>query len=406
MAEFVETASVDFKIEKAKISSETESGRKLTEKLEKSKIDFDLQKTGMEEMPEIFLLNKNNFQGEKCVRIYRGIGLPETVLTQIPYLARTEESKFAIKGDEETVIKIDDLAENPTYEKLIDCINVNLKQNSRDEIRFRDNLKKIEENILKGEGDTNVARELKFNTFGHLGGIVAESGISPYLSASFDVKESLDYTKKGGVLMVIDIPISKLSFINTETHGELFINGKLDNKYIRAVIPKVKEISDESKDILDKIESIIDGISGNIYKKEELSMVVSEHFNKMVEKEKEQNKVDIELIKNKRAGKLIESFSYWIPNLKELIADNQDTYLDFYTGTKSTIYDFFKNELEKIGENLDDFEYKEETFNKKVEKYSRNKVDDDMLHSLRSLVSKRKEYYEDLAERRKKVVRS
>jgi hypothetical protein len=298
---------------------------------------------------------------------------------------------------------VEDLAENPSYEKLADYMQtVAQKQNSRDRERFENDFKKIEDSMLKDGDKTDIARELKYNTFGHTGGLTAESGISPYLSASLDSKEAMGFISNGGALMVIDIPISKLNFLTREANGEIFIKGALESRYIKAIIPKTKEIySQERESVLNQVKSKIDSVEGNVYRGEELTTVVGDYAGQIIGKEREQNVIDLQKIKNKRAQKLIQSFSNRIPGLNELVIIDVDSNVDLYTKVKLTIYDHLKSELGGIGENLDEFEYKQATFNSGAEKYDRDKVTDDMLNSLRSLVNGKKEHYEYIMDRRR-----
>lgn len=349
-----------------------------------------------------FLLNQIEEEvNEKRVRIYRGVGQLETIFKQVPYGIRKSDGSI-FSGPKSLEIKevVEEMATQPTYENLTKYIKL-ASENGGDSKKLNEKLLEIENDVLRPGVNYGFTESLQFETFKHSGGLMMESGISPYLSASFDLKEALGFTKKGGVVMVIDIPISKLNFYGKDTDGELFINGTLDSKYIRALIPKAEDIDDENEqEVLEKINQSVENIPGNVFLKNELPKVVSDDSSQREELIKKNDEISLKQIQNKRAKDLMQLYGYRIPEIENLIAESQED-VDPYSKTMRAIFDAYKSRLEKIGLNLDSYDYQSGTFlNPKSEGYIRDRVSEKMLKKLGDIVNREQDNYDLMEERR------
>lgn len=411
-SEVAEKAKLEFEIkypqeaEKYK-QTETEQPQYEAEKTSSSRLTEDFVQAGIEfktikienggEFFEAIILQKQEIPVEKMVRIYRGINhLDGSVLEQIPYAMRTEHGTGKPMVLEQVRQEVDALAKNPTYENLLAYVDKVRQNLSPDEARrMDDDLIRIENGILEGHSTRN---ELIFKQIEHGGGW-GDSGITPYISASFDPYEAAGYGNEG--LMVIDVPLSEIEDFGTDS-SEVNVKGALDKKYITAILPRKRG---EAKDDQEKINQQIYQALQKVYESTEVPLFGDEemHFEREkkiaeeIESDKEQQKKDVEKVRQVRVEKLAKVFPEMKISFQDAQEKSAELEIDPYTKVKRDIFDQYKTRLEKIGRNgksIDDYEFLE-SGSGGTKKFDREKASDLMLIKLRELTLRLEEQGEE-----------
>lgn len=336
---------------------------------------------------EAVILLRKEIPTEKMVRVYRGVNeIGSSVLTQVPYAMRAEDET----GRGTTILEdikqeVESLADRPTYEHLLAYVDKIRPHLSERELRWLESdLRKIEDGVLEGH---SLRTELIYNQIGHNGG-VADSGLSPYLSASYNPKEALGYTRGDGALLVIDVPISKIEDFGSDS-SETNIKGALKPEYITAVIPRNgKDIGDQ--DIAQAIAGISETMDISVYDTAEDQKARGEQIATNKEKDKQQWQADAEAIRQKRTATLATQFPELDLDIQVLQKTASETGTDVYTETRRRIFDYYAERFSKIGRggrNIGEYEYESDISYGTRKSYDRDNITDEMLYKLREHVS-------------------
>lgn len=335
------------------------------------------------EFSEAIIIDKKKVSPEKVVRLYRGINhLDESVLNQAPYAMRTEERTGKPTILESVRQEVVTLAENPTYKNLVAYIDKVLPYLSPDEVlRLEKALARIEAGIL---GGYSTRKGLIMRQIEHGGGW-GESGISPYVSASFDPYEAAEYGRKG--LIILDVPLSKIEDFGAEA-TEVNIKGALDKEYITAILLRSRAGEKEliKEELYQALQKVNQNAPANLYGDEELRTERERKLTEETELDKEQLEKDAEAVRRKRVAELTRRF----PEVKLDLQSSPEQGTDIYTKAKNAIFDFYKARLEKIGRNgrnIEDYEYRESDYSE-PKKFDRTNADGIMLLALKALVER------------------
>ena len=374
------------------------STTKLVEILQQAGIESNVIKIDNGgQFPEAIILTKQEIPTEKMVRIYRGINrLDNSVLNHVPYAMRTENETGQPTTLEDVKQEVTDLAQNPTYENLVayvDKVQQNLSPKER--LRMDADLTRIEDGILEGN---STRKELIFKQIEHGGGSWAESGISPYISASSNPSEAAGYGDEG--LMVIDVPLSEIEDFGVN-NTEINLKGALDNKYITAILPRKRnEAGDNKKDTKQQLhralQKVNESVTMPLYTDTETHSEREKKFATDTESDKEQQKKDVEKVQQRRIEKLAKTH----PELKINVWDEQKKSkkrgVDIYTKVKQDIFDYYKNRMAKIGRSgrdIETYDFSESAYGGRKE-FNREKTSDIMLTKLRELTLRLEEQEE------------
>ncbi len=340
------------------------------------------------EFSEAIIFGKKEVPDEKLVRLYRGVShLDSSVLEQIPYAMRTEKGTGKPAILENVRQEVEALAKNPTYENLIaytDKVRSNLTP--EEARRLHEDLKRIEDGILDGY---STRKELIMRQIEHSGGW-GESGISPYISCSFDPHEAAGYGREG--LIIMDVPLSQIEDFRADA-TETNIKGALDKKYITAILLRKREGDKEKEQVNQELyralQKVYENTSAVLYEGEELRAEREKIQTEQAEGDKEQWKKDVEKVRQKRVNNLTRRF----PEVKLNLQNAAEQGVDIYTKAKRDIFDFYKTRLEKIGRkgrNIEDYEYQESDYGER-KKFDREKINEIMLLRLKILVDQLEE---------------
>jgi hypothetical protein len=385
-------------VSKSNYETEKTSTGKLTEVFKQAGVEsrtIKIENGG--EFSEAIILKKQEIPTEKMARIYRGINhLDSSVLEQIPYAMRTENGTGKPMALDNVRQEVDNLAKNPTYENLLayaDKVRQNL---SPDEVRRMDeDLSRIENGILEGY---STRKELIFKQIEHGGGW-GESGITPYVSASFDPYEAAGYGNEG--LIVIDVPLSELEDFRADG-SEVNIKGALDKKYITAILPRKRGEAKDDKEKINQqvyqaLQKVYESAEIPLYGDEEMRSEREKKITEDTESDKEQQKKDAERVRQKRVEKLAKVFPEMKINFQDAKEKSVELETDPYTKVKRDIFDQYKTRLEKIGRNgrnIEDYEFSESEYGER-KKFDREKTSDIMLVKLRELTLRLEEKEEE-----------
>lgn len=344
---------------------------------------------------EAIILPKKEMPTEKMVRVYRGVNqLDASLLQQIPYAMRADsEDSFGSVVLDSVRQEVDTLATEPTYEHLLAYVNKAKPQlNENQQKRLDRDLAKMEDGILKGY---SVRTEIIYDQIGHNGG-TADSGISPYLSASYSPGEALGYTRPDGALLVIDVPISQIEDFGkdgTETN----IKGALDSRYITAIIPRNgMDLRDQASEqaIATALQTVTESSQVPVYDTNEAQSVRGNQIATNQEKDKQQWQIDAEAVRQKRTTNLFSQFSEIGLNSQAVQQAPTESGTDIYTKTKTDIFDYYADRLSKLGRggrNAADYEYVSEAEYGARKKFDRANVTDEMLLQLRTFVQRQEQ---------------
>lgn len=405
--EYAEKAKEEPKQDKPKTqenwpSSESQKPAPKIESRPTGKLSEVFEKAGLEsrivkienggEFSEAIIFDKKEASPEKMARLYRGINhLDGSVLEQIPYAMRTENGTGKPTTLESVRQEVDTLAKNPTYENLLAYTDKVRQHLSPDEARrFDEDFARIEDGILDGN---STRKELIFKQIEHGGGW-GESGISPYISTSFDPYEAAGYGNEG--LIIMDVPLSQIEDFRADA-TEANIKGALDKKYITAILPRKREGTKEkeelNQEIYQALQKVYESAPANLFGDEELRTERERKLTEETESDKEQWKKDVEAVRQKRVAKLTRRF----PEVRLDLQSSLEQGVDIYTKVKRDIFDFYKSRLEKIGRNgrnIEDYEYQEKEYGEQ-KKFDREKANDIMLLKLKALVERLEEKEEE-----------
>ena len=375
--------------EKMKNEADHSLGEKISNLLREEGVESRVQSiVGEGEFSEAIFFDKEELPAEKLVRLYRGVGhLDASVLEQIPYAMRTESGTSTPKTLDHVRQEVDSLAHDPTYQNLLTYADKVRSYLKPEEVRRLDeDIKRIEDGILEGY---STRKELVMKQIEHNGGY-GDSGISPYVSASYNPYEAAGYGQKG--LMIIDVPLSEIEDFGPNS-TEVNIKGALNKKYITAILPRSagakKEREQINEDLYNALQVVFDGAPVGLYENENLKEEREKRAAEKSELDREQWEKDVAIVRQKRVAKLKKIF----PEVK---FDNQSTSgeeLDIYTKAKRDIFDFFKSRLEKPGRNrrnIEDYKYQEKEYGE-IKRFNREKVDELMLQKLKILVERLEE---------------
>jgi len=397
------------KIEEKITANEIPKSRQETEKpkeVNAHKLSEVFEKAGVEsrvvkienggEFSEIIILDKKEIPTEKMARLYRGINhLDSSVLEQIPYAMRTENGSGKPTTLESVRQEVDTLAKNPTYENLLayaDKVRSNL---STEEVRrMDDDLARMENGILEGN---STRKELIYKQIEHGGGW-GDSGITPYISASFSPYEAAGYGNEG--LVVIDIPLSEIEDFRADG-TEVNIKGALDKKYITAILPRKREGTKEKEqldqEIYRALEKVYESTDVPLFDNQEMLSQREQKLLQEAELDKEQWEKDVELVRQKRVAKLAKKFPEVKIDSRSSEQNSLEQSVDSYTKVKQDIFDQYKTRLEKIGRNgrdIEDYDFSESEYGER-KKFDRAKTSDVMLIKLRELTLRLEEKEEE-----------
>lgn len=332
----------------------------------------------------VLIPRKVNRPQEPTVRIYRGINnLDDQSLKAVPYAMRSSNEQTNTRTLETIRHEVELLANEPTYEHLLDYVQKAAPLLAAPErVRLQQELAKIEQQILSGVA---LRRALIHEQTLHLG-TVADSGVSPYVSASFSLDEARSYVRDRGALVIMDIPLSFIEDFN-HTSSETNIKGALDKKFITAVIPGTKEDLQDTaalKRSLDAIEAATQVVPLNATSEAALR---NEQLQSTQQNDEKQLTIDIAAVQQKRALGLAKSFSELNLDLANLKAQAASNGTDIYTATKRAIFDHYATAFTALGRahsDVAEYEYTDTTGAKR--NFDNSQITDHMLKALRNFV--------------------
>ncbi|PIU03984.1 hypothetical protein COT44_00475 [Candidatus Shapirobacteria bacterium CG08_land_8_20_14_0_20_39_18] len=324
--------------------------------------------------------------GEKMVRVFRGvIQLDKSITNQTAYAARSQDYSGAdLKIIEEVKPEVELLADQPSYESLVQYANkIRPYLTEKEQERLDRDLRETEDNILEG---STLRTELVYHQILHLG-VVADSGITPYLSASYDFTTAWEYTREGGGLLVIDLPVSRLVDFGPN-QSEVNIKGYIKPGEITAIVPRVKGNTNYTE-IGNVLSLVTRETNVPLYELSEALIIRGQQYQKDQEWDKRQHSLDVEAIRKQRTEALREQFSEVDLNPVHTQALAVEKKTDIYQVSKELIYDFYAKRFGEIGgrnRKIEDYDYGLGDQNYFREKFDRDKITDEMLVKLREQV--------------------
>jgi hypothetical protein len=295
---------------------------------------------------------------EKTVRVYRGINeIDKNIFSQTCYALRGIDLESE-KG-KEVKKAVEKLLEETTYENFLKYKELAYPLLDDFGKKYLDDFdKQSQKYILDG---SSFAHFLHWETFNH-NGTISMFLPSPYLSVSHSIYESCGYIRGGGVVLILDIPISNLHS-NTGS-SENTVDLEIKPEYIKGfMIKRVKTLGDY-KNFREEDEVKKKSISN-------LSLKVNMNKNsdnftedeERAEKQKRQREIETRneslkardkiFLEEKLKKELLLSFKDFFQNIKLNALENVT-----YKECLQHVYDFYQNLLSKIGRNginLNDF---------------------------------------------------
>jgi len=333
------------------------------------------------ELPQVVILEKEKPPEGKLIRLYRGVSrIDESILEQVPYAMRSEKIGGRPEILENLKPEVEALAKNPTYENLINYFNKVLPYLTPEEVhRFEEDLREIEEGILRGK---SLRKELIWQQIKHGGGW-GESGITPYISASYNASEAIEYGRGG--LVIIDIPLSKIEDFSPDDSDECNIIGSLEKKYITAIIIRnFQPAADEEilrKELNLALKKVKESVPVDLYEDEELKRERERKFKDKEELDKKQWEIDVEKVRQNRVKRLREMFP-----AVNIDLENIPEGVDIYTKAKRDIFDFYEARLKALGRQIEDYSFTESEYYGTPKEFDREKITETMLLKLRAIV--------------------
>lgn len=345
----------------------------------------------------IVVLQNKTPSSEPLVRVYRGVQKTNAGLVQhIPYAMRSEDGRGGAAIIKEAKEAVDQLAKEPSYQNFLEYIRVMQPHwNQHEQARMATKIRALEDGVLSG---FSLVDELFHAQIQHNGGNMT-GGISPYVSATTDIKEALGYAGKGGNLVVMDVPLSKIGAF--QSVGEVNLLGSMDDTYVTAILPRKNETHEISEEelqtnihqavsCLDKIAPVASDKSSEWHKNFKVSEVSHQA------QEERQWSQDAALIRTKRANEIIRAFPSAGLNLELLRQKTEINGTDIYTESLREAFDHYLDRFAKIGgtrrpRDIGEYDYKSASGETRV--YKRSEADESMLIALRKLVGYLEELY-------------
>lgn len=272
------------------------------------------------------------------VRVFRGVTTFNEVCNQTPYAGRREKENGIPTILEIVRPQVEALAQNPSYENLIAYTNlVRLFLSKKEVERLDRDLLSIENGILNG---MSTRKQLVFLQAGHLGSYFGESGISPYISASYDYFVAIGYGRDGG-LIVYDLPLNRIQDFSPDINTEVCIKGYLGTEHITAILPRKnygKENRNYRQELDNAMQEVFQIAPNNIYQNDELQKIRENIKTEQDKWDQMQLKEDVRKVRQKRVFALIQRF----PEVNlDLVDTTEEQDFDFYTKAKKDIFDFY-----------------------------------------------------------------
>jgi hypothetical protein len=252
----------------------------------------------------------------------------------------------------------------------------------------------IEDGLERGR---TVRYELLFSQVLH-GARFGESGMQPYISATYDIDEANAY---GEGILVIDLPESKIDNFGEKVKGETCIKGSLSKKYITSILIKdyknyVNAIGPQKETSARKALRKLSGlIEVPLYTNEEIEKIQEEKYAANKKWDEEQLPKDLEAFYEYSVKRLIKLF----PEVK-MDLEGGITPLELRLKIQRDIFDYYANLIDIIEREVNgdksSFEEKGYTFKddrirdakdfenwNRMSPFNREKITDRMLTELR-----------------------
>ena len=282
----------------------------LSEALSKRGIEF--QKFELSDnpvFPEVIILKHKDEPTEKLVRVYRGVSvLNQTALQQTSYALRTLDEDRNVTIIESAKLAVDRLAHEPTMANVYTYVNAALpclQPKEQESLLYE--LDEMERHVLSG----STVRKKLINLQMQRNGVIADNGMAPYVSSTFDSTLAAAYAR-GGVL-VIDIPLSEIDGYRVD--GEVNIKVDIDPKYISAIIKvnsqeRHKREANEDTDIqLQSALEVMNSVThSSVFSNEELAEVYELKLALERVNDQSRHNEDVEAIQTKIAEKIASAF--------------------------------------------------------------------------------------------------
>ncbi len=349
---------------------------------------------------QLIILDQQTEEKEPTIRIYRGLNqIDKNLLEQVPFAMRTFKEKngerqLEIMNDLKT--EVDDLAQNPTYENLLNYVEKAKPRLEPQEIKsLEEKVRNVEECVLEGESVRN-----KINRMQILEGTAkATSGMTPFISF---VPKAEYATGFGKAVMVVEVPLSMISDMNVEGH-ELNLKGALDPKYIKAFVPY--EQNPKTEDFYQELATAMKILDQKIgvpkVSEQEAVALRKQKLAQEDEADKKQLPIDLKLVRLKRTERLKEEFPQIVIDIDKLQAENDDV----YSKAKEEIFDALLVQLKSvIHEGNDPGSYLEEIAGKLgIKIIDKKNISEMFLAELMQRVGTEKRRMED-SEKQEKVL--
>lgn len=339
-----------------------------------------------EPLEALVLAKSEKREGEKTVRIYRGVSQTADVLSQTAYATRIDTQHARGEALVNTIEKeVQTLADNPTYEHLIEYasrIKPELNENQAKELET--SIRTLEDDILQG---IPLRSALLQEQIKH-GGAISDSGISPYLSASWSPLEASGYTR-GGFILVIDIPPSHLDLLAPNS-TEVAIKSRLDPRYITGIISLQNRDTRDTNALPNCIDAITRSTPNMQLSPSEDNEFRNDYFTTRNETDQEQLPTDMKQVRETRTKNLIQAF----PELQldrdvlSNVADELNS--NTYNVAKELIFDHYADIFsQQRGRRADIEGYSFQSdlrFGERVT-FDRSSITDEMLVKLREFIA-------------------
>ncbi|MDE2020784.1 MAG: hypothetical protein KGJ13_10645, partial [Patescibacteria group bacterium] len=377
-------------IPEPKIAEQPESGVRndLREALREMGVEAkDISLSDNTVFSEAIILSRKEAPAGKTVRVFRGVNhLDSSIFNQTSYAMRAENVAGKAATIEDVKTEVENLANRPTYENLIAYVDkVSGRLSDAERRRLNDDLRRIEDGVLDG---WSVRQELSSRQIEHGGGI-AERGISPYVSATYNAAEAAGYIRGEGAVLVIDVPISEIEE-NVADSKETNIKGQVNPKYITAVLTKKWARDTDPKKLNEDVEralaTVAEAVPGTT--ETETQTLREQKFTEEERQDVEQRKIDIELVRRKRAEALTQKFREVNVEMPSSDTSSAESAPDIYTKTKTAIFDYYADRIKKIGRggrSVEDYDFADSIVGSR-KPFDREHTTDIMLVKLKELV--------------------
>ena len=338
--------------------------------------------------PEVIILEHLVKPTERLVRVYRGIGTPDnTALQQSSYALRTLDEHRNVTVIESVRGAVEALAHTPTMKNVytyIDAVVPHLQPRERESL-FQE-LDEIERSVLSG---LTVRRKL-INLQSQRGGVVADYGLAPYVSSTFDSDLAAAYSR-GGVL-VMDIPLSEIDGYSAA--GEVNIKVGIDPKYISAIIKlntlerRICETDAEMERQLQlTLEAVNVATGGPMYTEDELVEVYELKLALERANDQVRHNEDVDVIQTKIAEKIADTFpevGISFLEAQEMAKQEQVSVFEYISKRIFTVYEDRLLKVCRNGRTVENFSYAEtEGYSTKERGIDRNNITRATLEGLR-----------------------